>query len=209
MPAYNLGELLSQATYSVGRRADIPRSIVSFYANEAYMEVANQVPHALMERIAVSSTTSGENRIELPADFGEPIYFSLLSVNGSVRTLQVAPISQVDSLYQSTSVGIPERYSLFNNWIELWPSPSSAWSLQARYMSVATDMIELDDVPSISTPWRAAILPKLEEKLHLSLGNYSAAALSQQRYLSYINSLPTDEGRRQRGEHPKGVRVAY
>ena len=67
MPAYNLAELMSMATYESGRRADIPRSTVSFYVNEAYMEVANQVPHALMERIAVSSTTSGSWRRMLRA----------------------------------------------------------------------------------------------------------------------------------------------
>lgn len=208
MPAYSLQEIMSQATWRAGRRSDLDMSMVSFLANEAYMEVAQAIPHALLEKIAVSSTTSGENRITLPSDFGEPIHFSLLSVNGSAQTLRAVDVARADE-EQATRVGTPDSYTLFSNWVELWPSPSSAWSLQLRYRSAATDMTALTDVPSISTPWRSAIVVKLEEKLHTAVGNVQGAAIAQERYLALTSTLKTDLAKRQSTSHPQGVRVLY
>lgn len=206
MPAYTLGELMSQATFRAGRRSDLPASQVSFLANEAYMEVAQAVPHALHERIAISSTTSGENRITLPYDFAEPIHLSLLSVNGSALTLAAVSVRDADRR-QVADVGIPDRYVLYRDWVELWPAPASSWSVQLRYRSRVQDMVNLTDVPSMSTEWRAAVLLKLEEKLHALTGNITGASFAQQRYLSLTATLKNDDAKRQSGLHPMGVHV--
>lgn len=208
MPAYTLGELMSQATWRAGRRSDLSASHVSFLANEAYMEVAQAVPHAMHEKIAISSTTSGENRITLPVDFAEPIHFSLLSVGGSARTLAPIGVREADA-YQVTRGGTPSRYALYANWVELWPSPNSSWSVQLRYRSQVSDLVELTDTPSMSTPWRAAVLTKLVEKVHEAVGDAAGAAAAQQRYLAQTATLKNDEAKRQSSVMPLTAHVIY
>jgi hypothetical protein len=213
MPAYTLAEIMSIATGDIGRRADIPVSVVSTRANIAYFEVANAGEFAMQERVAVSSTTSGENRIELPPDFGEPINVSMKwswstasSAVSSTKTLARVSVSEIDA-NNALPVGEPQSYAFFNNWIELFPSPDSAYSLQMRYRSMVTDMIATTDVPSISTPGRYAIVLKLKELLHDYLGNYAASAAAEQKYLNYMTRAKSDEYRRQMGEQPMGLQV--
>ena len=206
MPNFTPGEILSLATQDAGRRADIDASVVSQRANIAYFMVANSVPHALQERIAISSTTSGENRLDLPADFGEPIDISLewswntsASVVSSHKTLTRMSPSQVDAK-GFLPVGEPSGIVFFNTWMELWPSPDSAYSLQLRYRSMVTDLVALTDVPSVSTPYRWPIVLKTTELLHNYLGNANGAAMSRNAYIDEMQRVKSDEARRQSGE---------
>jgi hypothetical protein len=215
MPQYTLGELMSMATTECGRRADIPISEVSMRVNRAYFEVANALEPSLQERVAVSSTTSGENRIDLPTDFGEMLNLSMKwswstasSAVSSTKTLGRVSLSAIDNngLYP---VGEPESYAFFSNWLELYPSPDSAYSLQIRYRSMVTDMSNTTDVPSVSTPAREAILLKAKEYIWDYLGDRNASAMAEQKYLGYMTRLKTDEYRRQLGEAPVGMAPVY
>lgn len=211
MPSYSLGEIMSQATARVGRRADIETSVASFWANAAYFEVATAAPHALLERIAVSSTTSSEPRISLPSDFGEPISFALIARSSASSTeLSYSTLAVVDHSYidvNGPGSGQPDRLALFNTYLELWPSPNSAYSVQIRYKSMVTDLTATSDLPSLSTPWRHAVLLKTETHLHEFLGNDAGAHASEMRYLNYVSRLDTDEAKRQKAQGRQGVTV--
>ena len=190
---------MSRATTRIGRRSDIALSDASFWVNVAYQEVAQAAPSALMETITVSSTTSGENRIELPADCMEIINVSWLTQVGSnsARTLRRTSVSRVDQA-GFTPVGKPDEYALFNNWMELWPSPDSSYSLQLRYYLYPADMTATTAVPSVSTEWRPAILYLAEAFLHEHVGNDAEGAVARARYAGYVQSLQDKEARRQR-----------
>jgi len=203
------------ATADIGRRDDIAQSVVSQRVNMAYFEVAHAIEAQGLERIAVSSTTSGENRIDLPTDYGEFINASVKwswstasSTVSSTKTLSRMNASEADAL-GFLPVGEPQGFVLYNNWMELWPSPDSAYSLQLRYRSMVTDMIQTSDVPSVSTPYRQAILFKAEEHLHRYVGNFAAAAALNQTYIDYMARTKSDEYRRQLGEVPMGLRPVY
>jgi hypothetical protein len=215
MPQYTLGELMSMATTECGRRADIPPSEVSSRVNRAYFDVANALEPSLQERFGVSSTTSGENRIDLPTDFAEPISVSLIwswstssSAVSSTRTLARVSASHIDAngVYP---VGEPYGYCFFANWMELIPSPDSAYSVNFRYRSMVTDMLATGDIPSVSTPAREAILLKAKEFIWEYLGDRNASAMAEQKYLGYMARLKTDEYRRQMGESPMGMAPVY
>lgn len=206
---------MSTATTRAGRRSDISSSVVSQMCNESYFEVAHTTEQALQERIAVSSTTSGENRIDLPTDFGEYINASLkwswstsTSAVSSTKTLSRIQASQADSA-GFLPVGEPRALVFYNNWLELWPSPDSAYSLQLRYRSMVTDMMALTDIPSVATPYRQAILIKTQQKVLQHVGDYAGASLMNQEYLDYMARLKSDEYRRQTGESPQGLYPVY
>lgn len=198
MPAWSLGDLMSQATARIGNRSDLAASTVSFWVNAAYAEVAQAAPSAQMETIAVSSTTSGENRIELPTDCMELLNLSWLTDigHGSSRTLRRASINQVDQA-GFLPIGKPQQYAQFNSWLELWPSPDSSYSLQMRYLAYVSDMTATTAIPSLATEWRPGILYLAEAMLHELVGNEIEGASARARYAGYVASLKDKEARRQ------------
>lgn len=208
---------MSTATTRAGRRSDISQSVVSQMANESYFEVASSIEPAYQERIAVSSTTSGENKIDLPTDYFELINTSLIwreswstasSVLSSHKTLNRVSTSYVDA-NGVLPVGTPQSYALYNNWLELYPSPDSAYSLQMRYRSMVTDMLETSAVPSVATVYRQAILIKTMQKVLQHVGDYAGASMMNQEYLDYMARQKSDEYRRQASESPQGLYPVY
>jgi hypothetical protein len=161
-----------------------------------------------MERIAVSSTTSGENRLDLPPDFYEPVSLSYLTNVGSARTLRLIDTRTLDAK-GFTPLGISDRYALYGNWMELWPSPNSAYSLQLRYRSYATTLTAGSDIPSLSTDWRFPIVLKTEAYLHQWLGDPDRARGAENAYAIHIAQLDTDHARRQREKSGMKVRVIW
>ena len=205
MPKWSLGEMISDLTNRLGR-ADIPQSTLSRYTNQAYLDVVDMSDPVAQERIALSSTTSGENRIDLPTDFQIPISLSFLTnIGNSARTLGVIAPESIDAT-GFTPVGIPTRYALFADWLELYPSPNSAYSLQFRYKSFATVMTELSDAPSISTNWRFPIVLKAQSYLHGWLNEPDRSLSANDTFLRHVSALDTDRANRQTDLR---VRVVY
>jgi hypothetical protein len=215
MPNFNLGEMMSFVTTDCGRRGEIEQSVVSQRVNIAYMMVASATEPAMQERIAISSTTSGENRIDLPTDFGEMVNLSMKwswstssSAVSSNTTLNRISLSDYDA-QGALPVGEPRSYAFYSNWLELYPSPDSAYSLQIRYRSMVTDLVATTDVPSIATPYRWAVVQKAKQLVFDYLGDHNASAMMEQQYLNYMSQTKSDEYRRQMGESPQGLRPVY
>lgn len=198
MPAYTLGEIMSQATYRAGRRADMDASMVSFFANEAGMELAEAYPTALSETTVELSLKSGSNGTSIPTNFDTPVLLSWMS-GGSGMTMKLTTPGVIDSM--GTAAGIPTHYCYYGTGIEYRPVPSSDLTALLRYRTQWVDMISTSSVPSFSTPWRRALVDKTEEKIHAALGNGTGEAMARQRYLSYVQSLPSDDARRLSGDH--------
>lgn len=204
MPGYSLSEIMSFATGNAGRRADITQSDVSRLANEAYFEVFYASNPQEAESIAVSSTTTGENKIELPTDFFEPITASLIWRSGSTAdsnhssymTLRLVDVEQMDGRNPQPS-GTPKDIAFYNSWAELWPSPNSAFSFQLRYRAGAADLVELTDTPSLTTPWRMAVVKKTEENIFRFINDEIGAQNAQIRYLDFVSRVKSDEATRQ------------
>jgi hypothetical protein len=205
MPSYTLGEIMSFATGNVGRRADIDGSVVSRMANEAYFDVYYASSPAEGEQIVPSSTTSGENKIELPTDFHAPISLALIyqtsgsptsSDHSSHKTLTVRDVDWMDARNPQPS-GTPTDVAFYNSWLELYPSPNSAFSLQLRYRAGPSDMTALTALPSVDTAWRSAIVIRTEELLYHYLQDDTRAQAANLRYLQKMITLETKQAKLQ------------
>jgi len=196
---------MSSATAAIGRRADIALSDASRMANEAYFEVFYASEPAEAETIAVSSTTSGENKIELPSDFLEPISATIIwrsswgtSGTSSYQTLAITSIEEMDA--GALPVSTPEKISYFNSWLELYPSPDSGYSFQLRYRAHPVDLLSTSSVPSVSTEWRKAVELKSRELYAAYVGDYEREQKASVDYARYVVTLKTDVAKRQAGE---------
>ena len=83
----SLGQVCSRATEMAGGRVDWLLSDASFYANMAAQEVSQFAGHLPKEAIAVSSTTSGENRYALPSDFDYSTALTLYQGSSAIPLL--------------------------------------------------------------------------------------------------------------------------
>ena len=205
---------MSNATRNIGRRDDIALSDASFQANRAYFEVFYAINPEEGEKIAVSSTTSGENKIELPSDFYEPISAAVIyrpswstssSVNSSYLTLKLGSIEGMDGRNPEPG-GTPEEIVFFNSWVEIFPSPNSAFSFQLRYRAHPVDLTSTSSVPSLSTPWRAAWMLKTQQYLADFVQDEAASAKAHGQFLAYVATLKTPAASRNAGEFRKSFK---
>lgn len=200
-----MNDVFTYATTLAGGRADWSMSEKSFWANQAAVEVFNQVVHTPLEQIAYSSTSSGEQRMTLPSDFDAMISLSNLSSTVRAQTLEQFTGPWVDS--QLTAAGTPTTYVIYGDTLELWPPPDSAYSLQMRYHAKQPVMIDSSSTPRFDERWHPGWLYKTATLLELSRNNPEGASVQQSLYLSYMNSIPSDRAKKQMAE--KGRHVRY
>lgn len=205
MPTWTLGNIMSYATKRIGHRADISASDCSFWANQAQLDFAYDVPELLSEKTNYLSVNSGTSFVTLPADHMETLSISFsTTASGSARSLrQISPEYADAKGYYPVSE--PEGYFLYNNQICLWPSANSSadttvWSGRSylhRYIATPIEMVSTSSVPSIATEHRYGILLKLEVYLHQLVGNLEEASISEARYVGYVSRLKDSIAKRQ------------
>ncbi len=206
MPNWSLNDLMSNATARIGHRADLDAvSIVSYWVNVAYQDVAQSTTHALLEAENIFSVNSGDSLLSLPADFLEIIDLSFSTNIGSGSNRTLAPTTPEWADAQGYyPVGMPQKYFIYGTNIQLWPSADSsanttAWSGRSytmRYRQRPSDLTTGTAVPSVDTEWRQAILLKAEVYLHEYVGNTEEAAAKLASYFGYVQSLKDAQARR-------------
>lgn len=211
MVELSLAQIASIATSYNQGRLDYSLSECSFYANLALTEVATRTKHQPLERLAVSSTTSGERRITVPSDFLYPLNVTLSDTSagpaGSPMQLQAREATWLDSI--GTQVGVPRYYIPYADWIELAPSPDSAYSVQVRYGAKIPAMVASTDTPALSERYHYAVALKTAELLAAARNDLEQEAANRVRYLSYIGSTPSDLAMRQSAQEGVGVAMQF
>lgn len=208
MPIFNLAQFASMATTFAGGRLDWSLSEVSQYVNIAVSDLANRVGHTPLEAIAVSSTTSGVKRYQLPTDFDRAVALTMYVGSNSTATssnqTETIVLRQMDArwidaqdLEDTGNAGKPEAYLQYATWFSLFPSPSSAYSLQLRYFAKPGTLIASTDTPALDERWHAAVMFRTVELLEGSRGNIEGEALARNRYLNAVAGMPTDRARKQ------------
>ena len=209
----NLGTVCSRATEMCAGRTDWILSDASFFANLAAQEVSQYAGHLPKEAIAVSSTTSGENRYALPTDFDYPtaltLYQGSSATTGSRMTTSI-PLSGRDANWADSrslpDTGVPENYVLYATFFELYPSPNSGYSLQLRYVQRQPTLVASTETLMLDERWHPAWLYKTVEMLEASRNNIEGVAMARNRYLSYVATVPTDRQLKQRDRNSMFLR---
>lgn len=220
MPVLNLGTVCSLATTMAGGRSDWQLSEASQWANMALEQVAVMAGahHKPREALAISSTTSGGNRIALPTDFDYPLALTLYQGSSSTatgsRVTNEVPLRQHDATWldaQSNQFtgGVPHTYVWYATWLELFPSPNSAYSLQLRYGARQPTLVTSNDTPDLDAKWHQGWLYKTVELLEASRSNVNGEALARNRYLNYVSTLETDKALGQHDRRGMTLRAGW
>lgn len=210
MPILNLGQICSFATTFAGGRNDIALSEASLYCNLAYSEVRSRqgLKHTPLESIAVSSTTTGENRIAVPADFDYAtsltLYVGSTSTTSTSHTTSTVQLLPKDAQWidaQTIASGEPKYYAPYGTFIEFYPSPNSAYSAQLRYIAQTPTLVYSTDTPSLDERWHTAVAHKTAELVAAARGDIDNEALARNRYLNYVTSTRLDASDKQQDKH--------
>jgi len=202
----NLAQISSTATAYNQGRGDYSASEASFYANIALVQVATAIQMQPLESLAISSTTSGENRMSLPPDFDYVISLSYLTgASSGFPALTMRDAFLLDS--GTTFAGPPREFAVYSTWMELAPIPDSAYSLQLRYGAKIPALLASTDTPSLSDRYHYAVALKTAELLAAARNDSEQEALNHQRYMDYMGSIPSDQAFRQRDKLSMGVSV--
>lgn len=219
MPILTVREIVSTASLMAKGRADITLSEATRYLNIAYSEMVSVVGHTPLEALALSSTTSGEGRYAKPTDFGSLIALTLYAGSSSTDTgshyTSVIPLRQQDSrwidaqtLTNTETPGIPSDYLEFATWIELYPSPNSAYSMQMRYNAKPSTLVNSQDTPALDERWQAGLIYKTAELMCASRNDVEGEAMARNRYINLMQVLPTDKALKQKDRTNMGMRYA-
>lgn len=199
---------MSLATTMAGGRSDHGLSEASQWANLALEQVAVAAGayHTPLEALALSSTTSGGNRIALPTDFDYAtslaLYYGSTSTATTSRQTTTVVLTQRDASWVDAQqvqfvTTTPKYFIPYSSWLELWPSPNSAYSLQLRYVAKQPQLIASTDTPNLGDQWCQAWLYKTVELLHASRDDREGELLARNRFINYASTLRTDQGKRQ------------
>lgn len=212
----NLGQIISRATEMAGGNLSFSSSDASFWANQAYREVATRTKFRPKEESYVTSTTSGEQYVVLPSDYEFATSVVLTLPSGSTASsavsmtvpLRVRDASWRDSQADVNVSGVPEVYTSYASRFELYPSPNSSYSLTVRYEAKLSVLTDSASTPALDDRWHPAILYKTVELLHAARFDPANEAMARMRYLSYMQSTPSDDAWRQTDKRGMGVRYA-
>ena len=202
MPIFNLQTLMSQATAMVGQRLDLTPSQVSFWANTAQLEVATRAPHMFMLANSYFSTVASQSSASLPTDFLAPVSLTNLGSGDSWgnHTLREVAQREIDNASEGTANKQPNRYAVSPPSLLLYPPADGAYSMQFRYYKTPSDLVNLSDTLSVGSVLRPAVIFKLAEYLFAITVDPEREAFARNRYLSYMQSTPSDEAIKYRSE---------
>ena len=199
--SWTLADFLSRSTAGMVNRGEMTLSAASFWINEAQRHVWEMLPHALHERIAVSSTTVNENRISLPTDFDAMIGVSNLSATPA-RPLEAINARQADSWSATTAT--PTHYMQYADWLELYPKPDSAYSLQLRYYAQPSDMTATTTAPSVGTRYHRAVFLRAKQYIAEELRDFEAAGQAAAMFRDEM-AVPSDWDKRRKANRMLGL----
>ena len=121
------------------------------YAQRSVLETNEWLPWFLETEMVNTVTTSGDNRVALPADFLleiEEQHLWYVNSEGKELVLGKADYDFLQARYALTENGEPKHYALGAQFF-IFPTPDAAYTLHLRYYGADTSMV----VDNVETKW--------------------------------------------------------
>jgi hypothetical protein len=211
-----LGNVMSLST-TFAARHDMTASEVSMLANLALSEVNSRLHHKPKEAKAVSSVTGGgdERELELPTDFDGSVSLTFYSTTtdpdsganilGDKVHLAIVDTTIIDS--RSSISGLPERYALYGNRIEIDPIPNSRGSFELRYLAKQETLVLSTSTPDLDERWHPGWMYLTAAHVARARSDKQTASEYDRMYVNYMVSTPNDRTVEQMDKQGLGLYV--
>ena len=206
--AWALQDLMSEATTIAGTPPGLPTSRVSEVVNRAIRDVSVRLPQVELEVLSLSNTSADEDKIYLPSDCEHVLGLSFNTGVSGVggRGIRQAAEWEFDAKSSGTETGVPVMFLSYASWVELYPSPDSAYSILLRYKRRPSDITSLTARSSLDTRYDQAVLYKTVEYLHLRKGEYDNVLKARAMYEEELRQMPNLYAIRQQNRAGMGLR---
>lgn len=206
-----LAQLCSMVTTLNQGRTDLTLSEVSRHVNMAASEIAVRIPMRSLEQV-VTATVSADSDLAVPAtsmaSYQHVLSISNLSqpANSPLRTLEPTTVQWMDS--QGTGPGTPTHYATFGwDTLRVWPSADTDTVLQVRALARLPVVTGSSNTFNVDPKWYPAIAYRAAAIAASERNDVEQEGINQARYLSFVNSTPSDLETKQRQVGGFGVRL--
>lgn len=190
-------ELNRALTDTFGNSGEVFATVVNREINSAikYYE-STRFRWNEVRRFDFATTAAGVRQYSLPANF---IMIDTLKIKYAGNLLDISKIGieeldQIDTLISATSnSGIPSRYNVYGNAIQLYPAPGGAYTLVASYIRRF--------LPTSVTGSYTSVIP--------ISGTYSLTVTSSTSHVNRINGWTTDGEALIRARAKAAIKINY
>lgn len=146
------------------------RELTKRWLNTAQRKAVQESEFRTQEEAKAFTTTSGDNTLELPADFCRWIDLYDTGTNWPLTALEKR---EYDALEASS--GRPTLYTVVGDQITLWPTPDGSYPLSLRYWRLPQDMVADGDEPEIPVQYHEVLVAYAMMKAYARENDYQAS----------------------------------
>lgn len=182
--AYNTGSVVTKVQQRV-RDTGYSSSEIKGYINDTQNDIFNEYRLRFMEdsqsytiAVGVSDISNGSG---LPTDYVQAL--DIINSKGDrLKYIEVKDISISES-------GVPTSWYIFNNTINLYPTPSAVDILTLRFYKKPTELSADADVPEVPSEFCEALVLGAAYRVLQVKDNYDQAAILQNKYDEILQKM--------------------
>lgn len=165
------------------------RSRVKQWINEGEFQIAREVEGPEYQEDQGIPLVIGTYKYELPNDFlrVQDVYYPLLG-----NRLRPVDLQQFDMTSPEQVFGPPAMYTLWNKFLWIFPTPSSADQLLMRYLRRPPTLVNDADVPLLNGNYLHLLVMYAVTRAFEAEDDYEAAQYFEGRYRKDLAAYATD-----------------
>lgn len=145
-------------------------SLTKKWLNDAQQQLVLESEIRVQESEVAYTTLTTDPTLELPEDFSRLI--DLFNTETHELMIPLDP-REFDTLVES--VGRPTHYTVIDNEVNVYPTPSGTYKLGLRYWRLPKDMVADSDQPEIPKQYHSILISYAMWKAYLRENDYQAA----------------------------------
>jgi len=184
----NLGDMRGELILLLGNRSDLLNARYNLWINNCQIELASALQFFQSEKKVTTTMVVGQSEYTLPS---ECIAIYDLTDTTAMSKIKRTHYRKTDNT-NLTQTGTATHYIRFGNYIQIFPIPDAANTMQLRYCVSMTAMSGDADIPTLPQPWHEVIMLGAEWRGWRALGEYQRAALAKNEYIAMVRSKQSE-----------------
>jgi hypothetical protein len=129
------------------------------FINESYLEIMRDADWPFLRNETTLTLVPGQASYTLPAGVGETAIASVAVLSDDANRRQLRPRSRysVDDTLGPLINGKPNEYNTWRGNIQFWPTPDMTETVNIRYFSEPSDLVNNTDVPTFDAKFHTII----------------------------------------------------
>lgn len=175
--------------YGFNDGPQVYRSRIKQWLNEAEFQIARQVEGPEFQQNATIQLVVNQYIYPLPSGFARTQDISYPLMNMRLEPVDIQDFDMTSVTYVS---GPPQKYSLDQGNLLLFPNPVTADQLIMRYIAVPTPMVNDTDTPTLTNNYLHLLVGYAIRKAFEAEDDYEAAQYFEAQYIKDLANYASD-----------------